>query len=34
VVLAEALSARGWSDEEVEGFAWGNWVRFWGERRA
>lgn len=32
--LAEALSARGWSDEEVEGFAWGNWVRFWGERRA
>ncbi len=28
--LAEALSARGWSDAEIELFAWGNWARFWG----
>nr|HRJ50971.1 membrane dipeptidase [Phycisphaerales bacterium] len=28
--LAESLLARGWSDAEVEGFAWGNWSRFWG----
>lgn len=28
--LAEALAARGWSDADVEGFAWGNWARFWG----
>lgn len=27
--LAEALSARGWSDDEVEGFAWRNWAEFW-----
>lgn len=27
--LAEALSARGWSDDEVFDFACGNWVRFW-----
>ena len=30
--LAEGLSARGWSDAEVEGFMWGNWLRFWCER--
>lgn len=29
--MGEALSARGWSDEEVRGFAWGNWARFWEE---
>ncbi len=28
--LAEALSAHGWSDDEVRGFAWENWGRFWG----
>ncbi len=28
--LANELSARGWSDDEVAGFAWGNWARFWG----
>lgn len=28
--LAEALSARGWSNTDVELFAWGNWARFWG----
>lgn len=28
--LAEALSAHGWSDDEVEGFAWRNWTEFWG----
>ncbi len=27
--LAEALSDRGWSDEEVRGFAFDNWGRFW-----
>lgn len=31
-VLLEALSARGWSDADLEGFACGNWVRFWGRR--
>ncbi|MCA9310950.1 MAG: dipeptidase [Phycisphaerales bacterium] len=31
VRLAEALSQRGWSDEEVKGFMWGNWMRFWAE---
>lgn len=33
--LATALAAAGWSDDDVEGFAWGNWWRFlqwtWGE---
>ena len=29
VKLAETLRGRGWSDAEVEGFAWGNWARFW-----
>ncbi|HLO42478.1 MAG TPA: membrane dipeptidase [Phycisphaerales bacterium] len=28
--LAGELSRRGWNDAEVEGFAWGNWARFWG----
>lgn len=27
--LADTLSARGWSDAEVAGFAGGNWRRFW-----
>ena len=27
--LAEALADRGWSDDEVRGFAHGNWERFW-----
>ncbi len=27
--LAEGLRGRGWSDEEIEWFAWGNWARFW-----
>lgn len=27
--LTEALAARGWSDAEVEGFAWRNWAEFW-----
>lgn len=30
VRLAEALHDRGWSDDEIHGFAWGNWSRFWG----
>lgn len=30
VKLAEALLAAGFSDEDVRGFAWGNWARFWG----
>lgn len=30
VRLAEGLRDRGWNDEDVEGFAWGNWARFWG----
>jgi membrane dipeptidase len=28
--LAEALSAAGWSDAEIERFAWGNWARVLG----
>lgn len=28
--IAEALGAKGWSDEDVRGFAHGNWERFWG----
>jgi len=28
-LLTDALAARGWSDEEVAGFAWNNWARFW-----
>ncbi len=27
--LAMALRARGWSEEDVHAFAWGNWARFW-----
>lgn len=27
--LAGILALRGWSEEEIEGFAWGNWARFW-----
>ncbi|MEK6701658.1 MAG: membrane dipeptidase [Planctomycetota bacterium] len=30
--LLETLSQRGWTDPEIEGFAWGNWTRFWNER--
>lgn len=30
--LAEALAARGWSDDDVTGFAWKNWARFWAAR--
>jgi membrane dipeptidase len=28
--LGEELSRRGWSEEDVQAFAWGNWARFWG----
>lgn len=28
--IASALSDRGWSEDDVEGFAWGGWARFWG----
>lgn len=31
--LAEALSKRGWSDDDVFDFACGNWVRFWSNGR-
>lgn len=34
VRLAEALSGRGWSDDEVSGFAHGNWARFFGDHIA
>lgn len=27
--LGEALHGRGWSDDDIEAFAWGNWARFW-----
>jgi membrane dipeptidase len=27
--IAESMSRRGWSDQEIEGFAWENWARFW-----
>lgn len=30
--LLETLSQRGWTDAEIEGFAWSNWSRFWSER--
>jgi membrane dipeptidase len=29
VRLAETLRARGWTDAEIQGFAWGNWTAFW-----
>lgn len=28
--LCDALAARGWGDDDVRAFAWGNWARFWG----
>ncbi len=28
--IADALAARRWTDDEIHGFAWGNWARFWG----
>jgi membrane dipeptidase len=30
--ITHTLWQRGWSDAEVEGFAWGNWARFWAAR--
>lgn len=27
--IAAVLGRRGWSEEEVDGFRWGNWARFW-----
>jgi membrane dipeptidase len=30
VRLAEALHDRGWSDDDIHAFAWGNWARVWG----
>jgi membrane dipeptidase len=29
--LAGALASRGWSEDDVAGFAWKNWARFWAE---
>lgn len=29
-LLAEGLSRRGWRDEAIDAFAWGNWARFFG----
>ncbi len=29
-LLADELVRRGWSEERVHAFAWGNWARFWG----
>jgi len=29
-VLADALVLRGWTDLEVQGFAWDNWACFFG----
>jgi membrane dipeptidase len=28
--LCDELATRGWSDEDIHAFAWGNWARFWG----
>lgn len=28
-LFTDALARRGWSDEELRGFAWDNWARFW-----
>jgi membrane dipeptidase len=28
--LADELRRRGWGDEDIHAFAWGNWARFWG----
>jgi len=30
-LIADALSARGWPDDDIECFAWKNWARFWSE---
>jgi membrane dipeptidase len=30
--IVEALRRRGWSQPELDGFAFGNWARFWRER--
>jgi len=30
VKILGALGNRGWSDDELHAFAWGNWARFWG----
>lgn len=27
--LADGLARRGWSDADIDAFAWGNWARFW-----
>ncbi len=32
VVLAEALEKRNWSDQEIAGFCFGNWLEFWGRQ--
>lgn len=32
--LLEALHARGWSDQDLAGFAWANWARFWSAASA
>ncbi|MEZ6241906.1 MAG: membrane dipeptidase [Phycisphaerales bacterium] len=29
VKLADALNTRGWPDDDIHAFAWGNWARFW-----
>lgn len=29
-ILGDTLAARGWNQAEIQGFAWGNWARFWG----
>ncbi len=30
--IADALLASGWSEQEVQGFAWGNWATFWNHQ--
>jgi membrane dipeptidase len=32
--LAEALAARGWPDQDIRGFCWENWARFWLSARS
>ncbi len=29
-LLTDELAARNWADEDIHGFAYGNWARFWG----
>ena len=29
-LLTDELARRNWSDDDIHGFAWGNWARFWG----